>query len=62
MFGIIYTSDRQDLSGTTFSSDVITQGSTNRFLTSGSVGATGLDVTGNGNAGQLLQSDGDGVL
>jgi len=37
MFGITYTSDTQDLSGTTFSSDVITQGSTNKFLTNGSV-------------------------
>ena len=37
MFGITYTSDTQDLSGTTFSSDVIIQGSTNKFLTNGSV-------------------------
>ena len=42
MFGITYTGDTQDLSGTTFSSDVITQGLTNKFLTSGSVGATQL--------------------
>ena len=42
MFGITYTSDTQDLSGTTFSSDVITQGSTNKFLTSGSVGTAQL--------------------
>ena len=37
MFGITYTSDTQDLSGTTFSTDVITQGSTNKFLTNDSV-------------------------
>ena len=62
MFGITYTGDTQDLSGTTFSSDVITQGLTNKFLTSGSVGASELDVTGNGNVGQLLSSDGDGTM
>ena len=62
MFGITYTGDTQDLSGTTFSSDVITQGSTNKFLTSGSVGASELDVTGNGNVNQVLSSDGDGTM
>jgi hypothetical protein len=46
MFGITYTGDTQDLSGTTFSSDVITQGSTNKFLTSGSVGTTQLAASG----------------
>ena len=37
MFGITYSSDTQDLSGTTFTSDVIAQGSTNKFLTDDSV-------------------------
>ena len=62
MFGITYTSDTQDLSGATFSSDVITQGSTNKFLRDGSVGATELNVTGNGTSGQILKSDGDGTF
>ena len=37
MFGITYTSDTQDLSGTTFTTDVITQGAANKFLTDDSV-------------------------
>ena len=37
MFGITYTSDTQDLSGTSFTTDVISQGSTNLFLTDDSV-------------------------
>ena len=44
MFGITYTSDTQDLSGATFSSDVVSQGATNKFLLSDSVTNTKLGV------------------
>ena len=48
MFGITYTSDTQDLSGTTFSSDVISQGATNKFLLSDSLtnAKLGVEYTG----------------
>ena len=37
VFGITYSSDTQDISGTTFTSDVITAGSTNKYLLADSV-------------------------
>jgi len=37
IFGITYTSDTQDLSGVDFSSDVVTEGSTNKYLLTNSV-------------------------
>ena len=37
LFGITYSSDTQDISGTTFTSDVVTEGSTNKFLLADSV-------------------------
>ena len=37
IFGITYTSDTQDLSGVDFSSDVVTEGGTNKYLLTNSV-------------------------
>jgi hypothetical protein len=82
IFGITYTSDTQDLSGVEFSSDVVNEGATNKYLLTNSVtnekmaddsvgaaelidnsvGTDALNVDGNGNAGSVLKSDGDGSM
>ena len=82
IFGITYTSDTQDLSGVEFSSDVVNEGATNKYLLTNSVtnekmaddsvgaaelidnsvGTEALNVAGNGDAGSVLKSDGDGSM
>ena len=82
IFGITYTSDTQDLSGVQFSSDVVTEGETNKYLLTNSVtnekmfddsvgaaelidnsvGTEALNVSGEGDAGSVLKSDGDGSM